>query len=67
MGQVFSNAMFITVSFLVVISISSFDAKNAQHGLVLSAGITRITFGQIQTNQDKPQCSKGCLNLPFGR
>ena len=29
------------------------NAKSAQYELVLSAGINRIAFSQIQTNQDK--------------
>lgn len=42
------------VSVFVVMSRSSFDAKSAQHELVLSAGINQNAFGQNKTNLDKP-------------
>ena len=60
-GTSFSKEIFEMVSVFVVMSRSSFDAKSAQHELVLSAGMNRNTFGQNQTNQDKPFASKTVL------
>ena len=50
--------MSITFSAFLLMSESSLNAKSAQYELVLSAGINRIAFDQIQTNQDKRKLSR---------